>query len=92
MLDFWSRLDFLTVFALFLAWPSRKTMDIVVLLAWAVLESKVVYLQTLNPAGCLLFDLLKIHEPGQRRVVYAQVELLPLVVLAEMLWCSYDGQ
>jgi hypothetical protein len=64
MLDFCSRLDFLIVFALFSAWPSRKSTDIVVLLALAVFESKVIYLQTVDPEGCLLFEVLKVHEPG----------------------------
>jgi hypothetical protein len=67
-------------------------MDIVVLLAFAVLGSKVVYLQTMNPVDCLLIGVLKIHKPGQRRVVYAQMELLPVVVLAEIFWRPHDGQ
>jgi hypothetical protein len=41
--------------------------------AFAVLGSEVIFLQALNPAGYFPLEVLKIHEPGQRKVVGAHV-------------------
>jgi hypothetical protein len=49
------------------------------------LRSKVVFLQALNPAGCLPLKVLETHGPGWHGVAGAQVELLSIKVLLEML-------
>jgi hypothetical protein len=62
-----------------------KSIGIVVFPALTVLGSKVVFLQALNPACGLYFEVLRNHEPGYCIVVCAQLELM------QMLQCPQNG-
>jgi hypothetical protein len=58
----------------------------------AVRGCEIIFLQTLDPSGCLLFQISKIQQPGQRGVVGAQVELLSIQILVNILQGSQNSQ
>ena len=60
--------------------------------ALAVLGCEIIFLQTLDPLGCLPFQIPKAQHPGQSGVVGAQVELLPIQVLVKMLQGFQNSQ
>jgi hypothetical protein len=70
--------SYVAVRTLLMARSSFKIIDIVMLPAFTVLGSKVLFLQALKPR--------------YRRVVLAQVELLSIQVLMEMFQCAHCGK
>jgi hypothetical protein len=51
--------------------------------ALTVLGSEVILLQVLNPVCGLSYEILKTNEPGQCRVIGAEVELFSVEILME---------
>jgi hypothetical protein len=47
----------------------EKSISIALLLALMVLEHEVVFLEAMDPAGCLSLEVLKAHEPDDFGVV-----------------------
>jgi hypothetical protein len=60
--------------------------------ALTVFGCVIVFLQTLDPSGCLSLQISKAQQPCQGGVVGAQVKPLPIQVLVKMLQGFHDGQ